>query len=123
MMRRAAKVILTIFVFATLFGIGINLEPRGSVAQQSVESGEPMFKMPKSGPFSPESISVPNAKAIAAWARSGHADAASEAFSHWNDEGAIPPPECAICHSGGLVFGRTTVWTATRRVCQKSPFR
>ncbi len=99
MMRRAAKVILTIFAFATLFGIGINLEPRGSAAQQSVESGEPMFKMPKSGPFSPESISIPNAKAIAAWARSGHADAASEAFTHWNDEGAIPP-ECAICHSG-----------------------
>ncbi|KAA9009409.1 cytochrome c3 family protein [Histidinibacterium aquaticum] len=33
------------------------------------------------------------------WVRSAHADAAAEAFAHWNGEGEIPA-ECAVCHSG-----------------------
>ncbi|WP_299360427.1 cytochrome C [uncultured Paracoccus sp.] len=61
--------------------------------------GEVPWVIPPSGPFNPETIPVPNAAAIAAWARSAHADAGSEAFSHWNDEGEIPPV-CANCHSG-----------------------
>ena len=59
----------------------------------------PVFVMPKSGPFTPETVAIPNAKAISAWARSGHADAASDAFRHWDDEGAVPA-NCAVCHSG-----------------------
>lgn len=42
---------------------------------------------------------VANVEEIAQWARLGHANAASESFAHWNDEGAIPPV-CATCHSG-----------------------
>jgi len=59
----------------------------------------PVFVMPKAGPFSPETIPIPQSEAISAWARSGHSDAASESFSHWNGEGAIPPA-CAVCHAG-----------------------
>jgi hypothetical protein len=32
------------------------------------------------------------------WATSGHADKQSEAFNHWNEEGAVPT-SCAKCHS------------------------
>jgi hypothetical protein len=40
-------------------------------------------------------------EAIAAkWAASGHADASSESFSHWNeDEPPLVPANCAKCHS------------------------
>ncbi|WP_195759816.1 cytochrome c3 family protein [Paracoccus sp. S-4012] len=55
--------------------------------------------IPPSGPFSPQSIPVPNADEIAAWARSAHANPTSESFSHWNEQGEIPPV-CANCHSG-----------------------
>lgn len=57
------------------------------------------YVMPKSGPFRPDQIAIAQAAAIAAWAGSAHANAASEAFSHWNQEGEIPPM-CATCHSG-----------------------
>lgn len=70
-----------------------------SGAEAANEATDPIFVMPKSGPFTPESISIPNAGAIAAWARSGHADALSRSFTHWNDEGEIPPV-CSTCHSG-----------------------
>lgn len=36
---------------------------------------------------------------VDAWAKSAHADAKAEAFTHWNDEEAVPP-QCAICHAG-----------------------
>ncbi|MCK8462485.1 cytochrome C [Aliiroseovarius sp. S1339] len=107
MMQHPAKIVLQVFGFAALLAFGMNLGPSGSFAQEEKQEekeaaesiAEPMFNMPKSGPFAPETISIPNAKAIAAWSRSGHADAASESFSHWNEEGEIPA-NCATCHSG-----------------------
>ncbi len=33
------------------------------------------------------------------WRASPHGDATAEAFTHWDDEGEIPPT-CATCHSG-----------------------
>lgn len=70
-------------------------------AQAVSETGDdaPIFVMPKSGPFSPETIQIPQSRYIGAWARSGHANAASESFAHWNEDGVIPPV-CAVCHSG-----------------------
>ncbi|MEZ5883898.1 MAG: cytochrome C [Paracoccaceae bacterium] len=59
----------------------------------------PPYVMPQSGPFHPERIAVENAAAIAAWSRSGHSDAAAEAFAHWNEDGEIPAV-CSVCHSG-----------------------
>lgn len=67
---------------------------------QTAEDGEaPVYVMPKSGPFTPEQIAIPQSRFIDAWARSGHANAASESFAHWNAEGTIPPA-CAVCHAG-----------------------
>ena len=85
------------------------ITPVGAYAQDQSESGSPeieaiakeleLYVMPKSGPFRPDQIEIANQKAIANWARSGHSDASSEAFAHWNDEGEIPPV-CATCHAG-----------------------
>jgi len=36
---------------------------------------------------------------ITQWARSGHANAHSQSFTHWNEDGEIPPI-CSTCHSG-----------------------
>lgn len=66
---------------------------------EALEEALRPYAMPLEGPFRPDTIDVAQSAAIAAWARSGHADAASEAFSHWNEEGEIPPL-CATCHSG-----------------------
>lgn len=57
------------------------------------------FALPKSGPFTPAEIKIDNDKAIADWFRSAHANAAAEAFSHWDDDGEIRAA-CATCHSG-----------------------
>lgn len=58
-----------------------------------------LFVMPRSGPFYPDQIKIENQLAISNWARSGHSNASSESFAHWNGEGEIPPV-CATCHSG-----------------------
>lgn len=58
-----------------------------------------LFVMPRSGPFRPDQIAVTQQALITAWARSGHADAQSESFTHWDEDGAIPPA-CVACHSG-----------------------
>jgi hypothetical protein len=71
----------------------------GSGSETPASGDAPAFVLPRSGPFAPEQIAIPNAAAIAAWSRSGHSNSAAEAFSHWNKEGAIPPV-CATCHSG-----------------------
>lgn len=57
------------------------------------------FALPQSGPFNPSDIKVENSKAIADWFRSAHADAAAEAFRHWDGDEEIRPA-CAVCHSG-----------------------
>ena len=57
------------------------------------------FALPPSGPFSAADIEVNNSEAIADWFRSAHADAASEAFRHWDEDEEIRPA-CATCHSG-----------------------
>ena len=36
---------------------------------------------------------------VEAWIASPHGDKSSEAFVHWNEEGAVPEA-CATCHSG-----------------------
>ncbi len=66
---------------------------------EEIEKALAPYVMPESGPFRPDQIEIANKAAIAAWARSAHADARSESFSHWNEDGAIPP-NCATCHSG-----------------------
>ncbi len=73
----------------------------GSSGQAETESLDVLqpYVMPPAGAFRPDRISIEQSAAIADWARSGHANASSESFVHWNEEGEIPPI-CATCHSG-----------------------
>ena len=57
------------------------------------------YVLPESGPFNPEKIKVENSQAIADWFRSAHADAAAEAFRHWDEDEEIRPV-CSVCHAG-----------------------
>ncbi|WP_076449646.1 cytochrome c3 family protein [Roseivivax lentus] len=68
-------------------------------AGDSPDDATTSFVLPRSGPFEPADISIGNEAAIADWFRSAHANAASEAFSHWDDDGEIRAA-CATCHSG-----------------------
>lgn len=43
--------------------------------------------------------SDPQTQIVQHWLGSGHADATSPAFTHWDDEGEIPGT-CALCHAG-----------------------
>lgn len=57
------------------------------------------FALPQSGPFTPADIKIDNDQAISDWFRSAHANAAAEAFSHWDTDGEVAAA-CATCHSG-----------------------
>ncbi len=74
--------------------------------------------IPEAGPFTPEEIDVENNQAIADWFRSAHANAAAEAFRHW-DEDRGNPPACAICHSGEGF--QSTVSTAASPASPRRP--
>ena len=91
-----------IFILAIGLALGWTAMPQ-SVSAQSSDSGTEEavtpFVLPKVGPFHPEDIEIKNSKAITDWYRSAHADAASEAFRHWDADEEIRPV-CAVCHSG-----------------------
>ena len=97
-----SKLVALVALVCLLPAVAVWLGHEGMAQDQDIaeETDEaPIFLMPQSGPFSPETIAVPQSAAITAWARSGHADASALAFSYWNDAGAIPPA-CAVCHAG-----------------------
>lgn len=71
----------------------------GAFAQTEDEDAVVPFVLPQSGPFKPAEIDIGNDKAISDWFRSAHANAAAEAFRHWDEDGEIRA-ECATCHSG-----------------------
>lgn len=83
------------------------LLPPAATAQQSPDpapgsaplSETQPYQLPRMTQVAPERVEVDQAAEIAAWARSGHANASSESFAHWNEEGEIPGI-CATCHSG-----------------------
>ena len=72
--------------------------PESPDTEAAAEEAVP-FVLPKSGPFTPAEIKIDNDKAIADWFRSAHANAAAEAFRHWDEDGEIRAA-CATCHSG-----------------------
>lgn len=49
--------------------------------------------------FPAKAQSADPAEMVAKWRESAHADAEAEAFTHWNEEGAVPT-DCATCHAG-----------------------
>lgn len=87
-----------LFIVASLVR-SVPIVAQTTAPDTGVTIGVNTFVMPRSGPYAPDQVAIPNARAIAEWIRSGHADASSEAFTHWNQDGAIPPV-CSVCHSG-----------------------
>ncbi|MHA6347513.1 cytochrome c3 family protein [Roseivivax sp. CAU 1761] len=65
----------------------------------ALEKDAATYTWPRIGPFEPAEVEITNEKAISDWFRSSHADAASRAFRHWDDQPEIPAA-CAHCHSG-----------------------
>lgn len=100
------------FLALSLAGVFYCLAAFGPVQAQTTENSDEQIELdldgdevalpyvlPKSGPFNPEEIKIENNQAIADWFRSAHADAAAEAFRHWDEDEEIRP-ECSVCHSG-----------------------
>ena len=88
-----------IFLLALLTTIFIFSVARVVLSESAEHEVEVPFALPQSGPFTPADIEVKNSQAIDDWFRSAHADAAAEAFRHWDEEEEIRPA-CATCHSG-----------------------
>lgn len=84
---------------AILTAAGAFLTYAQTTQTQDSTSESPVYVMPKSGPFTPDAVAIQQNEFITAWARSGHSDASSLAFSYWNKAGTIPPA-CSVCHSG-----------------------
>ncbi|PJE28311.1 Class III cytochrome C family protein [Pseudooceanicola marinus] len=96
------KFITVSSVLALLFACFLTGTPSAEAQDSSAPSGEEAitpFLLPDAGPFEPKSLGEQNTAAITAWLKGGHADATAEAFTHWDDEGAVPP-NCSVCHAG-----------------------
>ena len=97
-----ASVVGLVFVFAAAM-LSASVASFGQNAESETEGTEGdaviPFALPQAGPFSPADIKIENNKAITDWFRSAHADAAAEAFRHWDEDEEIRPA-CATCHSG-----------------------
>ncbi|MHA6326819.1 cytochrome C [Roseivivax sp. CAU 1753] len=98
-----ALVLLTAGLALTSGHVGFAQTAEGDVNVSDIpfvsEDAVIPFVIPKSGPFNPEEIEIENNSAIADWFRSAHADAAAEAFRHWDEDEEIRA-ECSVCHSG-----------------------
>ncbi len=93
----AAATLMSLWVLVAAYAQSATDTPEADAAGAAAET--PAYVFPDSGPFNPEEIGIPNAAMIDAWVRSAHADRSAEAFSHWDEEGEIPPA-CSVCHSG-----------------------
>ncbi len=106
-MRNASRASTTIASITLALAAALGAALGGSIAFAQDEPGSAgtdddadiPFALPSSGPFEPADIEIENSRAIADWFRSGHADAAAEAFRHWDADEEIQPA-CATCHSG-----------------------
>ncbi|PWR04562.1 cytochrome C [Meridianimarinicoccus roseus] len=73
--------------------------PGGAQSQPQDEQSVIPFAIPRAGPFNAAEVEIRNSEAITDWFRSAHADAAAEAFRHWDEDEEINAA-CATCHSG-----------------------
>ena len=60
--------------------------------------GTPYAQTEPAAPAAPGSVPTTDVPFYPEWATSPHAKRTSEAFNHWNKEGAVPA-DCAKCHS------------------------
>lgn len=105
------KYLLAILAAATVFVVSSPHPIRAQTAQDAPDAPESVeleldedevslpYVIPESGPFNSERIRIENNQAISDWFRSAHADAAAEAFRHWDEDEEIRPV-CAVCHAG-----------------------
>lgn len=96
---RISITVLALMMGALVFSGTRAVQGQNAEAEDSTGEAAIPFALPKAGPFTPADIDVKNSKAIDDWFRSAHADAAAEAFRHWDAEEKIGPA-CASCHSG-----------------------
>jgi hypothetical protein len=89
-----ASFLLLVFIFGAH-----DVHSQDADADPGAGDGIIPFALPQSGPFNAADIQIENNDAIMDWFRSGHANAASEAFRHWDEDEEIRPA-CASCHSG-----------------------
>ena len=76
------------FVCAVMTAMLVLVLAAGTASAAAPAQAEPTEPTPVQVPFLDE------------WMASGHADAAAEAFAHWNeDDPAVVPESCAKCHS------------------------
>jgi hypothetical protein len=86
--RWGSKALTAAGALAAVFSSGLVLLVGGTPYAQT--------ETPAAAP--PGSIATTDVPFFADWVTSPHAHRASEAFTHWNQEGAVPA-ECAKCHS------------------------
>ncbi|SFR32859.1 Cytochrome c7 [Litoreibacter janthinus] len=89
-----ASFLLLVFIFGAH-----DVQSQDADADPGAGNGIIPFALPQSGPFNAADIQIENNDAIMDWFRSGHANVASEAFRHWDEDEEIRPA-CASCHSG-----------------------
>ncbi|SFI31186.1 Cytochrome c7 [Jannaschia pohangensis] len=92
-------VVLYVSLGFLALGIGAWAQTAPGITEAEGDDTAIPFALPQSGPFNAAEIDIENDQAILDWFRSAHANAAAEAFSHWDDEGEINAA-CATCHSG-----------------------
>jgi len=97
-LKTTSSVIAVASLAIFLVGTHVVLGQSQTTSAEEVEPVVP-FALPKSGPFNPAGIEIKNDDAISDWFRSAHADAAAEAFRHWDEDEEISV-RCATCHSG-----------------------
>lgn len=98
-MRRYHRALSALVTLVCLSAFAAYAPPGFSQSSDRGAEAEAPYVLPRSGPFNPEDIKIENNQAIMDWYRSAHADAAAEAFRHWDEDEEIRPA-CAICHSG-----------------------
>ena len=96
-MKHWSKLALALAVFALLLGVfAVAYAEQGAApsAQTATATPAPTAAAPK------VDTSAPTIPGLKAWQGSPHADAASEAFRHWDQEDPqAVPVACAKCHS------------------------
>lgn len=92
---------------AALVALGMLAACRGQVQEQTADTGAQAEVTPcPTAEACPECPTCPEPETTtsqlvpfhAVWTESAHADAGSEAFTHWDEEGAVEV-DCAKCHS------------------------
>lgn len=95
---RVALMALALGAASPTLSQGVEQSDLGS-EMEAIEKALTPYVLPDTGPFRADQIVIKNNEFISLWATSPHADARSESFTHWDEEGEVNVA-CAACHSG-----------------------